>query len=236
MRQRQALGIRQRVGDRNRHVRNRHLRDHRAVDHLDHRMDDALRMNHDGDLLGRQIEQPVRLDHFEPLVHQGRGIDRDLAAHPPGRMIERLGDGYRCETIGRKAEKRTARRGQNDALERGAAASFEALENRVVLAIDRQQAYAALAHRGRHHLARDDQHFLVGERDILAGLDRRERGTRARARPPAPTSRVWPRMRRDGDRAFACHARISTFAAAEPALRSRASSAVATETSSGRSA
>ena len=37
-----------------------------------------------------QVEQQRRLDHLEPLVHQRRGIDRDLAAHFPVRMIAGL--------------------------------------------------------------------------------------------------------------------------------------------------
>ena len=32
----------------------------------------------------------MRLDHLEPLVHHGRGIDRDLGAHVPVRMGDRL--------------------------------------------------------------------------------------------------------------------------------------------------
>ena len=40
--------------------------------------------------LGRQREQVMRLDQFEALVHQRRGIDRDLRAHRPVRMLERL--------------------------------------------------------------------------------------------------------------------------------------------------
>ena len=37
--------------------------------------------------LGRHREQMMRLDQFEALVHQGRGIDRDLRAHRPVRML-----------------------------------------------------------------------------------------------------------------------------------------------------
>ena len=216
--ERQAVGKSQRVGDRNRHVGLGHLGDHRAVDHLDHRMNDALRMDDDRDALGGKIEQPARLDYFEPLVHQGRGIDRDLVAHPPGGMVERLGDGYRREAIGRQAQKRAARRGQNDALERGAAASFQALENRVMLAIDRQQAYAAFAHRGRHHLARNNQHFLVGERDILARRDRGQGGTESERADQGRNHDRGRRMSRHGDGAFASMMDFRPARRAQPAL------------------
>ena len=35
-------------------------------------------------------EQPVRLDHFQALVHHGGGVDRDLAAHRPSSGACRL--------------------------------------------------------------------------------------------------------------------------------------------------
>src|ERR1035437_4524118 len=52
-------------------------------------------MTHDGCLIARStvssenfsfrsdVKQPARLDHFQPLVEQRRGINRDLAAHDP---------------------------------------------------------------------------------------------------------------------------------------------------------
>ena len=39
---------------------------------------------------GADVEQPARLDHLEPLVHQRRRVDRDLRPHPPGRVPERV--------------------------------------------------------------------------------------------------------------------------------------------------
>ena len=61
---------------------------------LDERVDDRLRVHDDVDPVVRRAEQPVRLDHLEALVHQRRGVDRDLAAHRPGRVRERLRDGH----------------------------------------------------------------------------------------------------------------------------------------------
>ena len=58
----------------------------------DQRVDDRLRVHDDVDPLVRRAEQPVRLDHLEALVHQRRRVDRDLAAHRPGRVRERLLD------------------------------------------------------------------------------------------------------------------------------------------------
>jgi hypothetical protein len=42
------------------------------------------------DVVVLDAEQVMRLDDFESLVHQGRRIDRDLAAHVPRRMSERV--------------------------------------------------------------------------------------------------------------------------------------------------
>ena len=97
------------------------LREHRAVDVLDQRMDDALRMDDDLDRLARRAEQPVRLDHLEALVHHRRRVDRDLAAHRPVRMRARLRPASRARSSssGARAE-RPARRGEQDAPHAGA--------------------------------------------------------------------------------------------------------------------
>ena len=87
-----ALGVVQRVGDRHAHVRVAEVRERRAVAQLDQAVDDRLRVDDDVDLLVRRAEQVVGLDQLEPLVHQRRRVDRDLAAHRPGRVGERLLD------------------------------------------------------------------------------------------------------------------------------------------------
>src|SRR5260370_18102640 len=101
-------------------------------------MNHALRMDHDADRVGRQIEQPVRFDNLEPLVHEGGRIDRDLRAHPPRRMIERILDRDRAETFSRPLAERTARGGQDDALERRARLSLKALEDAFLLPLYRR--------------------------------------------------------------------------------------------------
>ena len=47
-------------------------------------------MDHDVDLLVPDIVEPARLDDLQALVGEGRGVDRDLGAHAPGRVAERL--------------------------------------------------------------------------------------------------------------------------------------------------
>jgi hypothetical protein len=82
----QPLRPAQRVRNRSTHVGVAQLRQHRAVDVLDQRMHDALRVNDDVDLARRQAEQQAGLDQLQALVHQRCGVDRDLAAHYPARM------------------------------------------------------------------------------------------------------------------------------------------------------
>ena len=81
--------------DRQPHVRRRRLRDRGAVDELDHRVHHRLRVHHHGDVVDGHVEQQVRLDQLEALVHQRRGVDRHDGAHRPRRVRERLlrGDG-----------------------------------------------------------------------------------------------------------------------------------------------
>ena len=80
-----ALGMVKRVGDRDAHVGIAQVRERRAVVQVHDRVDDRLRMHDHVDPLVRDAEQVVRLDQLEPLVHQRRRVDRDLAAHVPGR-------------------------------------------------------------------------------------------------------------------------------------------------------
>ena len=87
-----ALGVVQRVGDRDAHVGMAQVRQRRAVAQRDERVDDRLRVHDDVDAVVRRAEQVVRLDHLEALVHQRRRVDRDLAAHRPGRVAQRLLD------------------------------------------------------------------------------------------------------------------------------------------------
>ena len=59
-------------------------------------------------------------------------------------------------------------------------AAVQALMDRVVLAVDGQHRDALLARRVHHEAAGHHQHFLVGQRDGLARLDRAEHGVERR--------------------------------------------------------
>ena len=72
--------------DRDAHGWRGRLRDGRAVDKLDHRVHNLLRVDDDVDRVVRQIEEPVRLDGPQRLVDQGRAVDGDDRARWSGRV------------------------------------------------------------------------------------------------------------------------------------------------------
>ena len=86
-----AVGIGQRVLDRKSHVRGAQLGLEGAVHEPDGGVDDALRVDDHLDRVVVDIVQPVRLDDLQALVGERGGVDRDLGAHRPGRVAERLG-------------------------------------------------------------------------------------------------------------------------------------------------
>ena len=160
-------------------------------------MNDTLRMDHDGHLLRRQVEQPARFDDLQPLVHQRGRVDRDLVAHLPRRMLQGIGDPDTGEVVGRPVQKRPARRGQDDPLDVCAPVTVQGLEHRVVFAIDRQKPHSAAGSLARHQFARHDQRFLVGERHILARANRGQRRGQAQRPDQCRHDQVRGCVRRD---------------------------------------
>ena len=154
-------------------------------------------MHDDVDARRRHVEEPARLDHLETLVHQRRRVDRDLAAHLPRRMPQRV--------VRRHARERAAsseRNGPPDAVRISlrdllGAPAVEALMDRVVLAVDGQDRDAAPMCRVHHQRAGHHEHFLVRERDRLAGVDRREHRFEARRARRSAEHDVDVRVRRD---------------------------------------
>jgi hypothetical protein len=98
----------ERVLDGKAHVGPAELGEHRAVGELDHRVDDALRVDDHVDALHADAEQPAGLDHFEAFVEKGGGVDGDFRPHFPGRVLEGLGEGDVADLIGRQGPERAA--------------------------------------------------------------------------------------------------------------------------------
>ena len=193
-----ALGVVQGVGDRHPHVGKPEVGELGAVVELDQRVDDRLRVDDDVDPLVGDAEQVVGLDHLEALVDQGRRVDRDPAAHLPGRVRERLLRASRrrgrCDPeTGPPEAVRTSRS------TRPGGSPREQLEQRRVLGVDRQDpALGRLGQRG-DQLAADDEALLVGERDVDPlgqGDDRRAEARRCRRSRSGPGRARRPRSAR----------------------------------------
>ena len=172
---RRPLRIREREGDRNGHVRIAEVRERRAVAEPDERVDDRGRVDHDLDPVVREAEEEVRLDQLEPLVGERRRVDRDLRAHAPRRMGQRVLDRDLLEVVPAAAAERPARGGQHERVDRARRAALESLEERGVLGVDGQQQASSPLPRRERELAGCDEALLVRERERDAALERPER-------------------------------------------------------------
>jgi hypothetical protein len=122
-------------------------------------------------------EEPPGLDHLQTLVHQRGAVQRDLAAHGPGGVLQGLRGGDVLQVAPLAPAERPARGGEDDLADVSGPVSPQALVDRAVLAVDRQETHSLGLDERHHDLAGGDQHLLAGEGDLLAGLDGRDRGS-----------------------------------------------------------
>src|SRR5687767_6479800 len=108
-------------------------------------MDDALRMNDHTDARHFDVEKPACFDHLETFVKESGGIDRDLATHDPGRMLEGASQGNLRELRFRRLAEWTARSCEPKFSDRCGWFVIETLENRGVFAIDGEHFHAMFA-------------------------------------------------------------------------------------------
>ena len=182
-----ALRPGQRVGDRYPHVRVAQLRQYRAVPVFNHRMNNALRVDDDTDLLQRQVKQPAGLDHLEALVHHRGGVHRYLAAHVPVGVCAGLLGRDRAQVLERQHPERSARCRQHDLPDTarrmpGGVVIGHALQDGVVFAVDGQQHGTVVAHRFHEQRPGHHQRLLVRQQHTLAvpgRLQRRQQPGRA---------------------------------------------------------
>ena len=125
------------------HVGRAHLGQGRAVDELDHRVHDRLRVDDDVDPVEADAEQQVRLDDLEPLVDQRRGVRRDQRAHRPGRVGERLLGADVGERGAVAAAERPAGGGEDQPAHLLGPPAAQALGERGVLGVDRDDLVRA---------------------------------------------------------------------------------------------
>ena len=143
-------------------------------------MDDRLRMHDDVDALVRRAEQVVGLDDLQALVHERRRVDADLAAHRPRRVRERLLDRHVLELGARAAAERAARGGEHELVHRARPLGAQQLVQRRVLGVDGDDLRAGGLGQRHDELAADDERLLVGEREVDALAQRRDRRPQAR--------------------------------------------------------
>ena len=171
-----AVGVTERVLNRQAHVRRAELRLHRAVHELHHRMDNALGVDHDFYVVPFHPEQPARLDDFERLVHHRRRVDGYLAPHLPSGMFEGVVRRGVFQAVDGRVSERAAGRGDDELGHRRRAFAADALPDGVRLAVEGQDFDPVGAGALHDGFAREDDGFLVGERDALARVDGGERG------------------------------------------------------------
>ena len=165
----QPLGVAQRVGDGDLHIRRSQIGHDGAVAEFHHRMHDALPVNDHLDPFRRNIEQPAGLNNLKALVHHGGAVNGDFRPHFPGRMAKRLsrrnliGDGF--------IKKRPAGSGQQQPGNFPVPLTPQALQNGAVFAVHRQQRGAAGGDRLHHQAAARHQYLFVGQRHCFAAAD-----------------------------------------------------------------
>ena len=106
-------------------------------------MDDSV------DTRSIHAEEPMRLDDLKCFVHHRRGVDGDLGPHTPGRVVERLLDRRVVDALLGPGSKRPTRSCQDKAFDLiGLAPGRDALEDRTMLGVDRDELDITLAHPG----------------------------------------------------------------------------------------
>jgi hypothetical protein len=89
-------------------------------------------------------------------------------------MFQGLSRIHTLELLARELAKRPARRSEDKPADLAALTPVQALVNGVVLAVDGQDSDTFATRSRSHERARHHQYFLIGDRDRLARLNRRE--------------------------------------------------------------
>ena len=174
----EAFGVEQGILDGQAHTGGAQLGLDGAVVKLHHRMDGALGMHQDGDVVPGDAEEPVGFDDFEGFVHQGCGVDGDFGAHLPGGMAEGLFGGYGVQLVQGGAAEGAAAGGDQEAAD-VVVLALEALPDGAGFAVHGEDDAAVFGFGGLEHRAGHNDGFLVGEGDLLAGAEGGQGGGQA---------------------------------------------------------
>ena len=128
--------------DRDAHIGRSEAGCHRSVSERNETMHNRLSMN-EKETSSRSPFNPekiMRLNHFETLVHKaGLEIDGNLRSHRPIGMFERLFGCCHRNLLACPGPERSAGCGQGHGFDRVRIGIAQRLEDRVMLAVDRQQ-------------------------------------------------------------------------------------------------
>ena len=150
------------------------MRQPTSVPIFDERVNDALGVYDDVDVIGIQIEEPARLDDLEALVQQGRRVHADLGAHLPGRVGERLLGCGGLHLLERGLAEGSPRSGQHDPSQGLTRVPGETLLDRHVFGIERHDARTRALGFLEHELPGRHEDLLVRERHLGAAAERGE--------------------------------------------------------------
>ena len=176
---RETLRIRQCKLNRQAHIRNAELCDDRAVNQLNHGMDHTLRVDHNLNVIRRHAEQMHGLDKFQTLVHHRGAVDGDFCPHIPVRMADCLLRRDVFQLASRSAAEGAAGTGEQDFLQLTLFSPHQALEDRGMLTVNRDDFRAALRGPLHDQRARADQRLLIGKGDSFLFPDGSERRLKA---------------------------------------------------------
>ena len=172
-------------------------------------MHDALRVDEHLDVFSPDVEQPAGLDHLQPFVHQGGGVDGDFFAHFPVGVGQGLLRGDCPELALGQIAKRPAGGSEDELADIRFFPGLQRLGNGAVFAVNGQQGYLAAFYRGHDQVAGHDQGFLVGQGDVFSGLDGRQGGSESGPAHNGGNNRV--RARQGGNGNIACSAGVYFF-------------------------
>ena len=185
-------------------------------------------MEEDVNLFRAEAEEPMRLDDLQGLIHHRGGVDRDLGAHVPNGMGERIVDRDLFQLLKRGITKRAAAGSEHNAGDFFSAAGLQRLENRAMLAVDRKDHGAALGSQLGDELPAHHKRFFIRQGDGFLGSESGPGAAQAGATNDAGQNDVDFFRRGDLLESFLADHHLGAFREIGPRMRRAAASSVAT--------
>ena len=168
------MGIMEGIMDRNFHARGCKVHQGVSVFQLHHAVNQALRMNPHFDAVVVKSKQMMGLDHFQSLIDERGGINRDFWSHVPGGMPQSL---CHCDTLKLLTgfpPKWSSRAGENNLFNLLTIHFLQTLKECRMFRINGNDLPFLLLCFFHDFLSGHDQTFLIGQCHILSGTQRGE--------------------------------------------------------------